>query len=105
MARYALCLALFSEADERIEVGKLRFPPFYWYSIYYFRFRPLDVPLYAFGTKNENFRPNLRGRGLGGSVFAFVLIFASSATISAPKAFGAQIAPYGALAASQFMGR
>ena len=24
--------------------------------IFYLRFRPLDVPMYAFGTKNEDFR-------------------------------------------------
>ena len=25
-------------------------------AIFYLRFRPLDVPMYAFGTKNEDFR-------------------------------------------------
>ena len=40
---------------EEIKVENLRFSPFYLSFLFYLRFRPLDVCLYAFGTKNEDF--------------------------------------------------
>ena len=42
------------------KVEKLRFSPILFYFVCYFRFRPLDVLLYAFRSKNENFLPKIR---------------------------------------------
>ena len=43
----------------RISFNRLKFYEFLRLikAIFYLRFRPLDVLMYAFGTKNEDFRP------------------------------------------------